>query len=69
MSGFIDSCGRVGKTLPVGVVGAAAQQIMLDSRVTFYTRLGDLFAFACLAMTGATILLSLFAQLKCRRTH
>src|SRR5699024_751841 len=38
VSGFIDSCGRVGKTVPVGTIGTATQQLVLDRRVTFYTR-------------------------------
>ena len=68
ISGFIDSCGRVGKTVPVGVVGTATQQLMLDRRVTFYTRFGDLFAFACLGASGLVIFLWL-PRLQWRRTH
>ncbi len=47
ISGFIDSAGRIGSTVPQQVPGTAAQQVMLDSRLTFYTRYGDVFAWLC----------------------
>jgi apolipoprotein N-acyltransferase len=55
ISGFIDSVGRYHDLLPVRTEGVSTSAIMIDSRLSFYTRYGDLFAFACV---GGTILLS-----------
>jgi apolipoprotein N-acyltransferase len=49
ISGFIDSEGRELDLLPVRTVGVSTRQIMIDSRLTFYTRFGDVFAFLCVA--------------------
>jgi apolipoprotein N-acyltransferase len=56
VSGFIDSCGRIGKTVPIGQIGTATQQLALDRRVTFYTRFGDVFAYACVAVAAVVVL-------------
>jgi apolipoprotein N-acyltransferase len=58
VSGFIDSCGRVGKIVPVGTVGTATHQLVLDRRVTFYTRFGDVFAYACVVAAAGVVVWS-----------
>ncbi len=57
ISGFIDSTGRVDTdaVIPVRTVGTLARRVMLDTRVAPYTRVGDLFAYACAAITVATV--------------
>ena len=56
ISGFIDSYGRVKETVPVRTEGTAVTTVMLDSRYTFYSRFGDVFAMLCLAGTEAVSL-------------
>jgi apolipoprotein N-acyltransferase len=51
ISGFVDSVGRVHGLVPAGVEGSSVQRLQLDSRVTLYTRFGDVFAAACAAVT------------------
>ena len=51
ISAFIDSYGRVTETVAVRTEGVAVQQVMLDSRYTLYTRVGDLFAWLCTLIT------------------
>jgi apolipoprotein N-acyltransferase len=51
ISTFIDSYGRVTDTVAVRTEGVAVQQVMLDSRYTLYTRVGDLFAWLCTLIT------------------
>jgi apolipoprotein N-acyltransferase len=55
VSGFIDSCGRVQAVIPPRTTGTLAQDLMLDRRVPLYTRLGDVFAVACMIATGAIV--------------
>jgi len=58
ISGFIDSTGQTSNLLPARTIGASAARLMLDSRQTFYTRWGDLFALACVAVTAAIALIT-----------
>jgi apolipoprotein N-acyltransferase len=51
ISGFVDSLGRTHDLIPAGNEGTSIATLDLDSRVTFYTRFGDLFAYACAAAT------------------
>jgi apolipoprotein N-acyltransferase len=51
ISGFIDSFGRVYGLIPAGTEGTNVQRLQIDSRVTLYTRWGDVFALACAAVT------------------
>lgn len=51
ISGFVDSLGRTHDLIPPGKEGTSVATLYLDSRVTFYTRFGDLFAYACAAAT------------------
>jgi apolipoprotein N-acyltransferase len=53
ISGFIDSIGRCTNLLPARTEGATTGQVMVDSRLSFYTRFGDLFAFACVGASAA----------------
>ena len=52
-SGFIDSNGRIVKLVvdatghSAGAVGWASWEMQLDSRVTLYSRIGDLFPIIC----------------------
>jgi apolipoprotein N-acyltransferase len=47
ISGFIDSVGRTSDLVPVRQIGTSVRRIMIDSRLSFYTRFGDLFAYVC----------------------
>jgi apolipoprotein N-acyltransferase len=58
ISGFIDSTGQTSHLLPVRQEGTAVAQVMLDSRLSIYTRCGDFFAWLCVAVLAA---LALFA--------
>ena len=52
-SGFIDSNGRVlalvvgANGSSIGAVGTLTQQLQIDSRITFYSRIGDLLPIVC----------------------
>jgi apolipoprotein N-acyltransferase len=52
ISGFIDSCGRVSDPLPVRTAGTTVASVQLDSRLTFYTLHGDVFAYVCIGASG-----------------
>jgi apolipoprotein N-acyltransferase len=60
ISGFIDPLGRTHDLLPARTQGAAVQSLMLDPRVTFFTRHGQLFAWLCAAVTVLIAAASLF---------
>jgi apolipoprotein N-acyltransferase len=64
ISGFIDSEGGYHYLLPVRMEGVSVGQIMIDNRLTFYTRFGDLFAFGCV---GGTALMAGWAWWRRRR--
>jgi apolipoprotein N-acyltransferase len=66
ISGFIDSVGRLRNLLPVRTEGVSVDQIMIDARLSFYTRYGDLFAFVCV---GGTVLLSAWAWWKRKKSQ
>jgi apolipoprotein N-acyltransferase len=55
VSGFIDSTGRTHDLVPAGKEGWSAARLMIDPRVTFYTRRGDVFPVVCAALTAALI--------------
>jgi apolipoprotein N-acyltransferase len=67
ISGFIDPVGRTYGLLGPGMVGVSTQRLTLDSRVTLYTRLGDVFAVLCLAVTGSVSAIMLWRWMKNRR--
>jgi apolipoprotein N-acyltransferase len=62
ISGWIDSTGRICKTVAADTSGAVVMRVDLDDRVTPYSRYGDVFAGICLGMTaigmGAQVRLS-----------
>jgi apolipoprotein N-acyltransferase len=64
ISGFVDSCGRVSRdsTISVRSEGTLVRRVMMDRRVAPYTRAGDAFAWACVAVTGVLVLVRLFAR-------
>jgi apolipoprotein N-acyltransferase len=51
ISGFIDSNGKVLRTLPLFEQGALTETIRTDSTRTFYSRYGDLFSYLCIITT------------------
>jgi apolipoprotein N-acyltransferase len=59
ISGFIDSCGRPHDLIGSGESGTRIAQLQLDSRVTGYSRFGDLFAIVCLVGSGLLTLLGM----------
>jgi apolipoprotein N-acyltransferase len=63
ISGFIDSVGRTSGLIPADSEGESVATLSLDSRLTFYTRFGDVFAITCAVLTAlltlATVLRSL----------
>ncbi len=52
ISGFIDSTGQTHHLLDVRTAGTSTARMMIDNRVTFYTRFGDVFAILCIAGTS-----------------
>jgi len=67
ISGFVDSAGRVSGLVPAGHEGTSVQRLLLDSRVTLYTRVGDVFAALCAAVTCAVAGTSLLRWWQRRR--
>lgn len=51
ISGFIDSNGRILRSLPLFERGAITEEIRTDSTRTFYSRFGDLFSYLCIITT------------------
>ena len=58
ISGFIDSDGRTTNLIDPRVEGVSTQPLMLDSRISFYTRYGDVFAWLCVLATVAMIVMT-----------
>lgn len=70
ISAFIDSCGRVTSRLPVHTVGTSTTRLMLDKRVTLYTRWGDVFGAGCAIVVGTWWVVSLLkGRLSAIPTH
>lgn len=59
VSGFIDSTGHVYHTIPARRAGTSVGKLMLDSRLSFYTRFGDLFACVCMAVTAVMAVIAM----------
>jgi apolipoprotein N-acyltransferase len=55
ISGFIDSEGRGSDLLPARVAGTTIGRIMIDRRLSFYTRFGDVFAWACVGASAMIV--------------
>ncbi len=60
VSGFIDRTGRIQKTSRIFVEAALADTVRLRTQTTFYTRYGDVFAYACVIIT----LLMIYAAIR-----
>ncbi len=61
ISGFIDSNGLPSDLLPVREEGTSVERIMIDRRLTFYTKFGDVFAETCV---GGSAILAAWAWFK-----
>lgn len=66
ISGFIDSLGRTRDLIPAGQEGTSIANLELDSRVTVYSHIGDLFADVCAVITAMLIPACLFRWWKRR---
>ena len=67
ISGFIDPLGRTAGLVPVRTVGASDRQLLLDDRVTLFTRTGQRFAETCAAVTVGVIVVALVGWALARR--
>ncbi len=56
ISGFIDPQGRILLSTPIFEERAVAGAIPIERRVTFYTSYGDAFGYACVIITGLSLL-------------
>ena len=56
ISAFVLPSGAIQSTLPLGMRGTLRADLPLRRGHTFYTRFGDVFAYACAALTGAALL-------------
>jgi apolipoprotein N-acyltransferase len=61
VSAFVLPSGEIRSTLPLGVRGILRADLPLRRMTTFYTRFGDVFAFACAAIAAAAVLARLAA--------
>jgi apolipoprotein N-acyltransferase len=55
VSAFVLPSGAIESTLPLGARGTLRREVPLRRGDTFYTRFGDVFAYACLAVSGAAL--------------
>jgi apolipoprotein N-acyltransferase len=55
VSAFVLPSGAIERTLPLGARGTLRAEVPLRRGQTFYTRFGDVFAYACLAASGAAL--------------
>ncbi len=55
VSAFVLPSGAIQSTLPLGVRGTLRGEVPLRRGYTFYARFGDVFAYACAAMSGAAL--------------
>lgn len=51
ISGFFDSCGRTHNLIAINTTGVSTARLSPDSRITLYSKIGDAFAYLCLAAT------------------
>jgi apolipoprotein N-acyltransferase len=59
ISGFIDSSGRTHDLIGPGREGTRTATLTLDSRITLYSRIGDVFGYLCAAITAALIIIGI----------
>ncbi|WP_428940468.1 apolipoprotein N-acyltransferase [Fontivita pretiosa] len=62
ISGFIDSVGRTHGLIPVRTAGTSRQRLLIDDRLTVYTRFGDVFAMVCVAVAAGVALWPLLGR-------
>jgi apolipoprotein N-acyltransferase len=55
VSAFVLPSGAIQTTLPLGARGTLRADVPLRRGETFYTRFGDVFAYACAALSGAAL--------------
>jgi apolipoprotein N-acyltransferase len=55
VSAFVLPTGAIRSTLPLGARGVLRADVPLRRETTFYTRFGDVFAYACAAIAGAAL--------------
>jgi apolipoprotein N-acyltransferase len=60
ISGFIDRQGRILNATPIFVETALSGQIPVRNTPTFYSHYGDVFAYACVIITGLLIVIAWF---------
>jgi apolipoprotein N-acyltransferase len=56
VSALVLPSGEIRSTLPLGARGTLRADVPLGRGGTFYTRFGDLFAYVCLALSGAALI-------------
>ena len=61
VSAFVLPSGAIQATIPIGERGMLRGEVPLRDGQTFYARFGDVFAFACAAMSGAALAAGLAA--------
>lgn len=69
ISGFVDSFGHAYGLVPAGQEGVSVQRLQLDSRLTLYTRFGDVFAGICAGVTALVVAASVLAWARRRRSR
>jgi len=69
ISAFIDPLGRIYGELPRSQVGQSAQQLIVDSRTTFYTLYGNVFAWICLFITALLTVLNIARAWSARKNR
>jgi len=57
ISGFIDSRGRIGRTLPLFMQGVITSKVQTDRTLTVYTKYGDIFSYLCIVSALLLLLL------------
>jgi apolipoprotein N-acyltransferase len=55
VSAFVLPSGAIQSALPLGVRGTLRGEVPLRRGYTFYARFGDVFAYACAALSGAAL--------------
>jgi apolipoprotein N-acyltransferase len=55
VSALVEPTGRIVRMLPMEATGFLEGQLPLRHRTTVYTRVGDWFAYACLAVSGGLL--------------
>jgi apolipoprotein N-acyltransferase len=66
ISGFVDSNGVASDLVSPRQTGTAVEQIMIDNRLTFYTKFGDIFAETC---AGLSTIIAAWAFWKRKRSN